>query len=150
MANFQYESEFQYDPSNLFGHMQEEFPKKSEFDVIIIGAGPNGLIAGAYLAKAGLSVAICERRFEAGGGLAQMRKALGHMLDQDLPLLSGGTLFTRRLPQRVVAAMEVGRGMSAQANTGIVEPHMTLTLEAEKEAYFPFEPITRAVDREVD
>ena len=50
--------------------MQEEFPEESEFDVVIIGAGPNGLIAGAYLAKAGLSVAICERRFEAGGGLA--------------------------------------------------------------------------------
>lgn len=70
MPNFKYESEFRYDPGNLFGHMQEEFPRKSEFDVVIIGGGPNGLIAGAYLAKAGLSVAICERRFEAGGGLA--------------------------------------------------------------------------------
>jgi phytoene dehydrogenase-like protein len=70
MPDFKYESDFQYDPNNPFGHMQEEFPKKSEFDVIIIGGGPNGLIAGAYLAKAGLSVAICERRFEVGGGLA--------------------------------------------------------------------------------
>jgi len=70
MSNFEYESRFEYDASNPFGHMQEEFPEESEFDVVIIGAGPNGLIAGAYLAKAGLSVAICERRFEAGGGLA--------------------------------------------------------------------------------
>ena len=70
MSNFKYESQFKYDPSDVFGHMQEEFPQESEFDVVIIGAGPNGLIAGAYLAKAGLSVAICERRFEAGGGLA--------------------------------------------------------------------------------
>jgi phytoene dehydrogenase-like protein len=70
MPDFKYESDFQYDPNDVFGHMQEEFPKQSEFDVIIIGAGPNGLIAGAYLAKAGLSVAICERRFEVGGGLA--------------------------------------------------------------------------------
>jgi phytoene dehydrogenase-like protein len=70
MADFTYKSEFQYDPTDVFGHMQEEFPKQSEFDVIIIGAGPNGLIAGAYLAKAGLSVAVCERRWEAGGGLA--------------------------------------------------------------------------------
>jgi phytoene dehydrogenase-like protein len=70
MPNFRYDSDFRYNPNDPFGHMQEEFPKQSEFDVIIIGAGPNGLIAGAYLAKAGLSVAICERRVEAGGGLA--------------------------------------------------------------------------------
>lgn len=70
MSRFEYDSQFQYDPTDLFGHMQEEFPKQSEFDVVIIGAGPNGLIAAAYLAKAGLRVAICERRWEAGGGLA--------------------------------------------------------------------------------
>ncbi|MFX1263922.1 MAG: phytoene desaturase family protein [Promethearchaeota archaeon] len=40
------------------------------FDVIILGAGPNGLTAGAYLAKAGLKVLLLEKRHEAGGGLA--------------------------------------------------------------------------------
>jgi phytoene dehydrogenase-like protein len=40
-----------------------------EYDVIIIGAGHNGLIAANYLAREGLSVAIVERRYEAGGGL---------------------------------------------------------------------------------
>ncbi len=42
----------------------------ADYDVIIIGAGPNGLTAGAYLAKAGLKVLLLERRIEAGGGLA--------------------------------------------------------------------------------
>ena len=40
------------------------------YDGIIIGAGPNGLTVGAYLAKAGLKVLLLERRFEIGGGLA--------------------------------------------------------------------------------
>jgi phytoene dehydrogenase-like protein len=43
---------------------------KDKYDLIIIGAGPNGLTAGAYLAKAGLKVLIMERRSEIGGGLA--------------------------------------------------------------------------------
>jgi phytoene dehydrogenase-like protein len=57
-------------PDPLIGKIFDEFPDESEWDVIIIGAGPNGLIAGAYLAKAGLNVAVVERRYEIGGGLA--------------------------------------------------------------------------------
>ncbi len=40
------------------------------FDIVIIGAGPNGLELGAYLSKAGLKVLLLERRLEIGGGLA--------------------------------------------------------------------------------
>ena len=50
--------------------MFDEFPDETTWDVVIIGGGPNGLMAGAYLAKAGLKVAVVERRFEVGGGLA--------------------------------------------------------------------------------
>jgi phytoene dehydrogenase-like protein len=39
------------------------------FDVIIIGAGPNGLAIGAYLSKAGEKVLLLEKRLEEGGGL---------------------------------------------------------------------------------
>ena len=42
----------------------------AEYDGIIIGAGPNGLAVGAYLAKAGLKVLLLDRRYEIGGGLA--------------------------------------------------------------------------------
>ena len=38
-----------------------------QFDVVIIGAGHNGLVAAAYLAKAGLHVLVVERRDELGG-----------------------------------------------------------------------------------
>ncbi len=40
------------------------------YDVIVIGAGPNGLLASGYLAKAGLKVLLLERRHEMGGGAA--------------------------------------------------------------------------------
>ncbi len=40
-----------------------------EYDVVVIGAGPNGLTAAAYLQKAGLKTAVIERLPETGGGL---------------------------------------------------------------------------------
>jgi len=42
----------------------------NDYDVVIIGGGPNGLVAGAYLAKAGLKTLVLEKRYEVGGGLA--------------------------------------------------------------------------------
>ena len=39
------------------------------YDVIIIGAGPNGLTTAGYLARAGAKVLMLERHHEGGGGL---------------------------------------------------------------------------------
>src|SRR5262245_59764716 len=40
------------------------------YDVAIVGAGPNGLTAAAYLSRAGARVVLLERRFERGGTFA--------------------------------------------------------------------------------
>src|SRR5574344_1573299 len=40
-----------------------------ELDVAIVGAGPSGLVAGYYLAKAGKKVAAFERSLAVGGGM---------------------------------------------------------------------------------
>src|SRR5262245_34191743 len=46
------------------------------WDVVVIGAGLNGMTLANYLLRAGLSVLVIERRLESGGGLASEEPAL--------------------------------------------------------------------------
>ena len=41
--------------------------RDERFDIVIVGAGPNGMATAAYLAKCGLSVCVLEERTECGG-----------------------------------------------------------------------------------
>jgi NADPH-dependent 2,4-dienoyl-CoA reductase/sulfur reductase-like enzyme len=41
-------------------------PPQGKYDVCIVGGGHNGLVAAAYLAKAGLATAVFERRHIVG------------------------------------------------------------------------------------
>jgi phytoene dehydrogenase-like protein len=50
---------------------------QTKYDFIIIGGGPNGLCAAAYLAKAGQKVLVLEKYFEVGGGLMTEEVTLG-------------------------------------------------------------------------
>jgi phytoene dehydrogenase-like protein len=44
--------------------------KAEQFDVIVVGGGPNGLTSAAYLQRAGAKVAVLDKRFESGGSIA--------------------------------------------------------------------------------
>ncbi len=49
-----------------------DLPSSKRYDVIIIGAGHNGLVSATYLAKAGLHVLVVELREELGGSAGSM------------------------------------------------------------------------------
>ncbi|MFC1889157.1 phytoene desaturase family protein [Thermodesulfobacteriota bacterium] len=77
--------------------------KSKRYDVAIIGAGPNGLICGAYLAWAGLKVILLEARHETGGGLDTLEfagfkynpHAIYHMMAEVMPVFHDFDLRSR-------------------------------------------------------
>src|SRR5580765_4789319 len=46
---------------------------KSKYDVVILGAGHNGLVAAAYLGRAGLSVLLLEKNDYIGGATTSQK-----------------------------------------------------------------------------
>ena len=47
--------------------MEHDMKQAKKYDAVIIGGGHNGLVCAAYLAKAGQSVCVLERRHVLGG-----------------------------------------------------------------------------------
>ncbi len=95
------------------------------YDVAIIGGGPNGLTAAAYLARAGARVVVLEQRFERGGtmtsddystpftyNLAQAALPLGagNPVVAELGLLDQGLAFVEPTVAASVTSLSVGRG----------------------------------------
>jgi phytoene dehydrogenase-like protein len=75
---------------------------KTLYDIVIVGSGHNGLVAAAYLAKAGLSVLVLERNDYIGGATASQRV----FPDYDA-LLSRYAYLVSLLPPLIVDELEL-------------------------------------------
>ncbi|MCR6484525.1 NAD(P)/FAD-dependent oxidoreductase [Amycolatopsis sp. OK19-0408] len=68
------------------------------YDVVVVGGGHNGLVAAAYLARAGRSVLVLERRGETGGAAVSFRAFEGVDVR-----LSRYSYLVSLLPRKIVA-----------------------------------------------
>jgi len=74
----------------------------AEYDVVVVGAGTNGLLAAAYLAKAGLNVCLVEKQPFVGGGALTREigtpgfkhdvTSIGHLFIQPNPVIKNDEL----------------------------------------------------------
>ncbi|MCU1687571.1 MAG: FAD-dependent oxidoreductase [Amycolatopsis sp.] len=70
------------------------------YDVVIVGGGHNGLVAAGYLAKAGRSVLVLERRGEVGGAAVSFRAFPGVDVR-----LSRYSYLVSLLPRKIIAEL---------------------------------------------
>ncbi|MDH5492863.1 MAG: FAD-dependent oxidoreductase, partial [Myxococcales bacterium] len=120
------------------------------FDVVIVGGGHNGLICGAYLARAGLSVCVFERRLEIGGGLSTeeatlpgfqhnyhsvFHDAVEHMpAMEDLDLPAHGAEYIRP-PVQVGLALSGGRALTLHTDRDKSEASIARFSRADADAW---------------
>ncbi len=80
--------------------MMSTVSKGEEFDAVIIGAGHNGLVTAAYLAKAGLRVVVLERREVLGGAAATEEIFSGYQINT-------GTCDTSLLLPKIISDLDL-------------------------------------------
>jgi uncharacterized protein with NAD-binding domain and iron-sulfur cluster len=85
----------------------ESTPDTAPLDAIIVGGGPAGLSAAKYLADAGRSVLVLEKRAILGGKLSSWRDADGDVLETGLHSFFGGYDTVHELLREVGIAHHV-------------------------------------------
>jgi phytoene dehydrogenase-like protein len=127
-------------------------------DVIVIGAGHNGLVTAGYLARAGLDVVVLERRPVVGGAAATEEIAPGmrapvaaHTVGRlaasvvrDLDL-SGHGLELLASPARVFAPQPDGRAVALWADPGRTAAGLRAWSAADARAYGEFDRRVRTL-----
>jgi phytoene dehydrogenase-like protein len=128
------------------------------YDAIVIGAGHNGLVAAAYLAKAGRRVLVVERREKPGGILDTLEIAPGvrapgivHTVGRlrrsvidDLGLVRHGLVLIEP-PVRVFAPQPDGSSVTLWADAGRTADGLRERSAADAKAYPAFDKKVRAL-----
>ena len=76
--------------------------EQTQYDAVIIGAGHNGLVTAAYLAKSGLSVLVLEQRHALGGAAATDEPWPGYQV-------STAAYVVSLIPPEIVNGLELRR-----------------------------------------
>src|SRR6187397_1621070 len=129
-----------------------------KFDAIIIGAGHNGLVTAAYLAKAGRKVLVLERRERVGGildtvdlgdgfkapGIVHTVGRLRKSVIEDLGLVQHG-LVTIDPPVRVFAPQPDGAPLTLWGDVGRTTQELRDRSVSDAEAYPAFDKRVRSL-----
>jgi thiamine thiazole synthase len=103
----------------------EKFLDRIASDVIIVGAGPSGLVAAFCLARSGIKVTVLEKRLSPGGGIwgGGMAMSVAVVQDEAVPLLEelGIRCQLRRDSLYAVDSIELAAGLCWNAlQVGVV------------------------------
>src|SRR5438270_12653225 len=91
---------------------------KSRYDVVILGAGHNGLVAASYLARAGLSVLLLEKNDYIGGATTSQKL----FADYDARL-SRYSYLVSLFPEKIIRDLELTLELRRRA-TGSFTPYI--------------------------
>lgn len=84
--------------------------ERTAYDVTVVGGGHNGLVAAAYLARAGLSVLILERLAHTGGAAVSAVAFDGHPA-----LLSRYSYLVSMMPERLISELGLDIALSSRS-----------------------------------
>src|SRR6202011_3286476 len=91
---------------------------RSHYDVVILGAGHNGLVAASYLGKAGLSVLLLEKNDYIGGATTSQKV----FPDYDA-YLSRYSYFVSLFPEKIIRDLDLNLELRWRA-TGSSTPYL--------------------------
>ncbi|MEO8229758.1 MAG: NAD(P)/FAD-dependent oxidoreductase [Chloroflexota bacterium] len=135
-------------------------PARTTYDAIVIGAGHNGLVAAAYLARAGVRVLVVERRDRVGGiadtieiGPGARVPAVAHTVGRlrpsvvrDLGLRAHGlSLIGPKV--RVFAPQPDGRAITLWSDAATTAEGLRAWSDHDAERYVGFDRLVRSIGR---